>query len=573
MTAPPVERADATRAPAQIPQLGTATQTVQATRASRAQPVWSSWRYLAVASLVVVAYYVVPRTGLLPAWVPKIVLYNGLGLSSVVAIVAGTRRFRPAPALAWYLFAAGLASFATADIIFYTLQDILGLNVFPSAADVFYLASYPFMMAGILLLIRARSPGTDRPSLIDALVITAGVGLASWTFLMVPFARDPTLSLPARLVSMSYPLMDVLLLATVVRLAVGGGTRPPAFHLLLVSVLALLCTDAFYSVIQLSGGYHTGSPIDVGWMAWYACWGAAALHPSMPRLSEAVTRSEVKLGRGRLCLLAAASLMAPAVLAAEWLGHQPIEAPAIAVASVLLSLLVLVRLSGLAGQVAGQAEERKRLLDRTVQAAEEERARIAANLHDGPIQRLTGLGYATALARLHVERGETADSSRILEGLEGEIGVEVKALRQLMIELRPPVLDELGLPAALSDCAAEFERRSGVRCAVRSTARIRLPRPLETVLYWVAQEALTNVRKHACATRASVLLAVENGMAELQVSDDGVGFDVGRTQRHGGQEHFGLAGMRQRVEMAGGTWEVQSHLGRGTTVTATLPLR
>ena len=586
MTVPSVKRADAVGA-ARIPQpspgpgmagtVGTSgadalgAQPGRAARA-RAQPLWS-WRFLGAASLVVVLYYLVPRTGLLPVWVPKIVFYNGLGVSSVAAIVVGIRRWRPAPALAWYLFAAGLLSFAVADIIFYTLQDVLGLNQFPSVADVFYLASYPFMMGGFLLLIRARSPGSDRPSLIDALAITAGVGLASWTFLMVPFARDPGLTTLARLVSMSYPLMDLLLLATVVRVAVGGGARPVAFHLLLVSVLSLLCTDAVYSVVQLSpGGYHTGSVIDVGWMAWYACWGAAALHPSMPRLSEAVTRPEVKLGRGRLFLLAAASLMAPSVLALQWARHQRVEAPAVAVASALLSVLVLLRLNGLARQVAGQAEERKRLLDRTVQAAEEERARIAANLHDGPIQRLTGLGYATALARLHVERGETADSSRILDGLEAEIGVEVKALRQLMIELRPPVLDELGLPAALSDCADEFERRSGARCSFRTTARIRLPRPLETVLYWVAQEALTNVRKHACASQASVLLTVENGVAELRVSDDGVGFDLARTQRQGGQEHFGLAGMRQRVEMAGGTWEVQSHLGRGTTVSATLPL-
>ena len=542
-----------------------------ASRGRRPATWW--WRFLLAAALLLALYYLVPRTGLLPAWVPKLVLYNGLGVSSVAAIVVGIRRWRPVPALAWKLFASGLLSFAVADVIYYLRNDVLGLHGFPSVADVFYLLSYPFMMGGLLLLIRARSPGSDWPSLIDALAVTTGAGLASWTFLMVPFTRDPGMGELARLVSLSYPLMDLLLLAMVVRLAVGGGDRPVAFRLLLVSVVSLLLTDAAYSVAQLSpGGYHTGGPIDAGWMAWYACWAAAALHPSMPRLADTVTRPQVKLGPGRLLLLAAASLMAPSVLAVQWARGQTLDALAVATASALLSVLVLLRLNGLARQVARQAEERKRLLDRTVQAAEEERARIAANLHDGPIQRLTGLGYATALARLHVERGETADSSRILEGLEAEIGGEVKALRQLMIELRPPVLDELGLSAALSDCADEFERRSGVRCTVRSTARMRLPRPLETVLYWVAQEALTNIRKHAGASRAWVLLSVENGMAQLKVSDDGVGFDVARTQRHGGQEHFGLAGMRQRVEMAGGTWEVQSHPGRGTTVTATLPL-
>jgi len=572
MTAPSVERAGGIRVPAQDAPAGSQSPAMRASRVSRAQPVWSWW-YLAAAAGAVVLYYLAPRTGLLPAWTPRIVFHNEIGVSSVVAILVGVRRFRPAPAPAWYLFAVGLGAFAVGDLVLYTFQDVLRRNDLPLAAGVFHLACYPFMVGGFLLLIRARSPGNDRPSLIDALAITTGVGLASWTFLVVPFAHAPQLGELARLVSMSYPLLDLLLLATVVRVAVGGGSRPAAFHLLLVSVLTLLLTDAVYSVEQLSpGGYHIGGLIDVGWMAWYACWGAAALHPSMARLSEAVVRPEVKLGPGRLFLLAVASLMAPAVLAVQWARGQPVEALAVAIASGLLSLLVLVRLNGLARQVAGQAEERKRLLDRTVQATEEERARVAANLHDGPIQRLTGLGYATALARLHVERGETADSSRILDGLEAEIGAEVKALRQLMIELRPPVLDELGLPAALSDCAEEFERRSGAPCSFRSTARIRLPRPLETVLYWIAQEALTNVSKHANATHASVLLTVENGVATLRVSDDGVGFDLARARRRGGQEHFGLAGMRQRVEMAGGTWEVQSNLGRGTTVTAALPL-
>ena len=71
---------------------------------------------------------------------------------------------------------------------------------------------------------------------------------------------------------MAYPIMDVLLLATVVRLVVDGGPRPPAFWVLCCGVGALLITDTLYSIIQLTGGYHTGSPIDLGWITWYACW-------------------------------------------------------------------------------------------------------------------------------------------------------------------------------------------------------------------------------------------------------------------------------------------------------------
>jgi len=537
----------------------------------RVRVVWSWW-YLAAASAVAVAYYALPRTGLLPAWAPKIVLYNGLGLSAVVAIVVGIRRFRPAPVLAWYLFAAGLLSFAIADIIFYIIQDLLHRDVFPSLADVFYLASYPFMMGGLLLLIRSRSPGSDRASLIDALVVATGVGLLSWVFLMMPLAQDPTLTLSARLVSLAYPVMDLLLLTTATRLAVGGGTRPPAFWLFGVSVASLLCTDTLYTWIQLSGGYHTGSPIDIGWMAWYACWGAAALHPSMVELSEGVPAREVRLGWPRFWVLAGASLMAPAVLAIQAARGKPLAVPVVVLASAGLFLLVLARMSGLAAQVAEQAAERKLLLDRTVQAAEEERVWVAANLHDGPIQRLTGLGYAAELARLHLEGGELTSCHEVLEMLDGRLGEEVQALRQLMSELRPPVLDQLGLPAALADYADDFQQRTGITCTVQANSSMRLEASLETILYRVAQEALTNVRKHARATCIEISLVVRDGKAQLQVNDDGVGFDVARTHGQAARDHFGLASMHQRVQMAGGAWEIRSHPGRGTAVTATLPI-
>ena len=244
------------------------------------------WGYLVFGLLVALAYYLVPATGLAPRWAAKIGLYNGLGLSAVVAILVGIARHRPERPLPWYLFAVGLLSYVTADIIFYSYQDLLHLEVFPSLADVFYLAAYPFLMAGLLLLIRSRSPGADRTGLLDALVVTVGLGMVSWVFLVVPYAQAPELTLPARVVSMAYPIMDVLLLATAIRLVVDGGRRPPAFWVLACGVGALLVTDTLYSIIQLAGGYHTGSPIDIGWMTWYACWGAAALHPTMPALAE-----------------------------------------------------------------------------------------------------------------------------------------------------------------------------------------------------------------------------------------------------------------------------------------------
>jgi signal transduction histidine kinase len=534
------------------------------------------WGYLVAGGLVAVAYYLVPAAGLLPRWAAKIGLYNGLALSAVVAILIGVIRYRPERPLAWYLFAVGLTSYATADIIFYTYQDILHRDVFPSLADVFYLAAYPFLMAGLLRLIRDRSPGADQASLLDALVVTVGAGVVSWVYLIVPFASAPGLTLPERLVSMAYPIMDVLLLATAVRLIVDRGPRPPAFRVLPTGVGALLVTDTLYSIIQLGGGYHTGSPIDIGWMTWYACWGAAALHPTMRALADPAPPREVRLTRRRLGLLAGASLLAPTIQAVQLLRGQHQQELVMVAASMVLFVLVLARLHGLAGEVATLAGVRKRLLERTVQAREDERIRLAADLHDGPIQRLAGAAYTADLSRRRVARGDLPGGQELLASLEDDIRGEVTALRRVMTELRPPALDERGLPAALADYAVQFQQRTGIACEVEASLPVRLVRAQETVLYRVAQEALTNVAKHARASHAQVSLRADQGRVTLQVRDDGVGFTTTRSAgalgEQLGRDHFGLASMRQQIEMAGGTWQVRSRPRHGTTIAATLPI-
>jgi signal transduction histidine kinase len=543
-------------------------------RPSAAPRAWLA--YLAAGAVVALAYYLVPATGLVPRWAAKIGLYNGLGLSAVAAILVGVRRYRPERPLTWYLFAVGLLSYVTADVIFYTYQDILHMEVFPSVADVFYLASYPFLMAGLLLLIRSRSPGADRASLLDALIVTVGVGMVSWVFLVAPLAHSPDLTVAARVVSMAYPIMDVLLLATFVRLLVDGGPRPPAFWILSCGVGGLLVTDTLYSWIQLTGGYHTGSPIDLGWMTWYACWGAAALHPTMGALAEPAPPREIRLSRWPLGLLAAASLLAPAVQVVQLARGRHTEGLVTAVGSMVLFGLVLARLNGLAGEVAAQAAARKRLLDRTVQAREEERIRLAAELHDGPIQRLTGAAYTADLSRRRLARADMDGGQQLLDSLEDDIRGEVAALRRVMVELRPPALDEWGLSAALSDYAKTFEEQTGIACTVQADLPGRLARAQETVLYRVAQEALTNVVKHARADHAWVTLRIGHGQVTLEIGDDGTGFVTAQAADpiagHLGLNHFGLASMRQQLEMAGGSWQVYSRPGSGTTVTASLPL-
>jgi signal transduction histidine kinase len=265
-------------------------------------------------------------------------------------------------------------------------------------------------------------------------------------------------------------------------------------------------------------------------------------------------------------LLAGASLMAPAVLVVQAARGQPIDVAVIAGGSVVLFLLTLARMGGLASEVAMQAE-RKRAMQRVLRATEQERIRLAADLHDGPVQELTALRYGLTRARNRVQRGEPAEAEALLASIEDDLAAGVTGLRRLMSELRPAVLDEQGLEAALQNQAQAFEAASGVSCTIETGLEGRRLAPeLETVLFRVTQESLNNVGKHARASNVTVSFAADDGAVRLRIRDDGVGFDPLVARRLAGERHFGLAGMRERVEMVGGRLVVDSAPGRGTTV-------
>ena len=177
--------------------------------------------------------------------------------SSFVAILIGIRIHRPAAPWVWRWFAIGQALFFLGDVYTYSYPLLIGHEVpFPSAGDVLYLLVYPALMTGVLLAVRRRNPQGDRAGVIDALIITVGIALLSWVFLMAPYVHDATLSPLAKSVSIAYPLGDVLLLAAALRLAFDGGRRRGSFFLLAASVGALLTTDAAYGYALLDGTYN-----------------------------------------------------------------------------------------------------------------------------------------------------------------------------------------------------------------------------------------------------------------------------------------------------------------------------
>jgi signal transduction histidine kinase len=208
--------------------------------------------------------------------------------------------------------------------------------------------------------------------------------------------------------------------------------------------------------------------------------------------------------------------------------------------------------------------EREGFLDTLLESVEEERVRIAGELHDRPIQQLTMVNYDLALAKLYVEEGDTAAGLQELEVVEKNLSEQIDGLRKLMADLRPPALDQVGLIGALQDHVADFEQRCNIACSLDARLDVRPEPNVETVLYRVAQEALANVLKHAQADHVRLSLGQIDGEIVLKIQDDGVGFSSDRMSR--GRDHFGMTSMEHRVELAGGSFLLTTGPDAGTTV-------
>ncbi len=217
-------------------------------------------------------------------------------------------------------------------------------------------------------------------------------------------------------------------------------------------------------------------------------------------------------------------------------------------------------------------EDRTSLLRRTNSAIESERNRIARDLHDGPVQGVSAASLSLEAALLMIGAGDVDRGVDVLSKVRKELADEADALRALMSGLRPPVLEERGLMPALREAVTRFGIEQGVDTDLAGT----LPRPLsadlETLAYRVVQEALTNAAKHARAGHVVVSVETTASSLRVEVEDDGRGFDSAMTREFLRQGRVGLASMRERVELANGTFVIRSNPGRGTSIVATLPV-
>ncbi|MFF0378342.1 putative bifunctional diguanylate cyclase/phosphodiesterase [Actinoplanes missouriensis] len=317
------------------------------------------------------AAWTVVLTGLYYAF-PDAQLYTwaALGYSSAAMVLAGVRLYRPSRRLPWYLISVSLVLFTTGDSLYNLVLAAGGEPGFPGPNDVLYLLFYPLLTAGLLIFVRARSGGGDKAALLDALVPTVGLGLLAWVYWIAPFTRSAELTTLEKVVSIGYPLGDVLVLAMILRMLTGSGRKPGAVSTIGIAMVGLLVSDIFYGQDQLNSAWELGGPVDFGWIVFYASMGYAALRPSMRELTEqAGPSAETGMGRHRLFWLSAAALIAPAVLAVEYAQGREVEiarggvvdAPVIAGAAAVMFLLVLARVADLA-VAQRQAGTRERAL-------------------------------------------------------------------------------------------------------------------------------------------------------------------------------------------------------------------
>ncbi len=382
--------------------------------------------------------------------------YIPLNLGAAAAAWGASRRCRSDVRLrdCWRLLSLALLVYLLGDLAQAYSEVVAHTRPFPSLADVGYLCFYPLVLAALLRYPSRRRTARDRWTLLlDGAMVTVAGAVPIWYLTLAPTIAAGGQGATAMAVSVAYPLGDMVLLvglATLVFRAVPSASRT-ALQLAGVGLFGFVVTDLAYGWVALHRGYSGGDRVDIGWMvslAFFALAGAA----QGPRRAVPAEDEPTAPDRRRVSWLPYCGLATTLAFVLVVEHHDDMTIRAIHVLALTLAALVSVR------QVIVQAEllvthrqlrasqaERAVLLDRTLVTAEEERVRLAAELHDGPVQRLTALGYLLERAARRTRRGDAAAALEMIEAAVSDLGAEIDGLRRLMSDLRPPALDQSGL--------------------------------------------------------------------------------------------------------------------------------
>ncbi|MFZ1881934.1 MAG: HAMP domain-containing sensor histidine kinase [Gaiellaceae bacterium] len=557
-----------------------------------------AWSFIAAGAVAIAIYFLLPAN-------TQSVYYVVVGFISVSAIYVGTRQNLPRGSrLAWHLFALGLLCQVAGDAIFAVYEVQLDREPpSPSIADAFYLGGYPLLALGVFLVLRRLGGQTSRAAVLDSVVIFSGVALAQWIFFIDPYNHQHFGTETARLVSMAYPAVDVLLLVAFAQLIVGPGGRTLAYRLLLVSVALWVVADEIYGLNNLT--YQGGDWIDALWLGSYVVWGAAALDPSMARIAEPDRRRLPRLTNTRLTLLAAALLTAPAILLIERISHHRVHSYALGFGGAALSIVVLMRLSGLV-----RAVERARRSERLARREAEQAQQLLAYQNEQLLELDTLKDEFVSNVSHELRTPLTSISGYVELMLEDERDAEKRSYLEIVdrnAERLLGLVSDLLFSARLQGGRLELDRTEVdlhqlVVQAIESarpraeTAGVELTAMTATVpivsgeavrLAQLVDNLVSNAIKFTPpGGRVAVRLSSGEGLVRFEVSDTGIG--ITEQERERLFERFfrsqnalerqiqgtglGLYISKAIVEAHGGRIGVDSKAGEGTTFVVELPV-
>lgn len=214
---------------------------------------------------------------------------------------------------------------------------------------------------------------------------------------------------------------------------------------------------------------------------------------------------------------------------------------------------------------------KRNLAAQVIKAQEEERRRVARDIHDGPAQTLANIVIQTEICERLLDR-DLNEAKKELRELKQIVRSSLQELRKIIFNLRPSSLDDLGLQAVTKRFCEEFQDNTGIKTEFRFFGDIRrLSSDIEITLFRVIQEALTNVRKHSRAKNCIVKLEFGNEKTNLVVADDGIGFDASEKNGKSNERHFGIMTIKERIALINGSINIESTPGQGTKIFVSVP--
>jgi signal transduction histidine kinase len=522
----------------------------------------TTWLTLALGS--VYAVLLVPGVRPTPGYQPAIDWWLNMTVDALVVLVLALRTaVDRTDRTSWLMMVAGLLVAFAGSTAYFAYYRHLDPVPSPSWADAGWLLFYVLLAVGLVLRLRARARSMPFSLSLDGLI--AGLTAAALAETYVPGAAVPLGDDSVAPLTAAYPIVDLLLLAlAVAALAMLRRGAGRSWWLLCASFVTFFVTDALYAGMVADGTYTGGQPVDAGWLGARLLLVGAALVSLRPTESRTVDLEGVSV-------LALPGLCGLAVLGLLFHGSQAGISTFASIVALCAGVLMVGRTALTFRELRVLTEARQLALsERLVEAQDDERSRIAADVHDDSIQALAAVDLRLGALRNRLRDRAPEEAPGVETVMDAVHGASVR-LRHLLFELETPVLDAT-LSDGLRDAAAHVFEDSGVAWSVEERGQAPLPQQVRVSAYRIAREAMVNARKHAQAHSVTVTVDATGAGVEVHVVDDGRG-TASTASARSGRRHSGVVAMRDRALASGGWWRSEpGRGGTGTVVSFFLPV-